>query len=112
MGMECRGVAVAAVVDAVREVRASVEVPVTVADDFNFWNKPESDAVAREVDFIVLHAHPLWNGILLPDALDWTKETYASLQAEHPESPGGDMIGGRAPHAAQSDDDDVVTCCR
>ena len=33
----------------IRAVRAETEVPVTVADDFNFWNKPESQEVAKEL---------------------------------------------------------------
>ncbi len=70
-----------------RTLRAQTSVPVTSADDFNFWNKPGSDAVADEVDFITMHAHPLWNGILLDRALDWTTATYASIRKAHPHVP-------------------------
>jgi exo-beta-1,3-glucanase (GH17 family) len=59
-------------------------VPVTTADDFNFWNKTESQAVANEVDYIVTHMHPLWNGIQLEAALEWTRKTYAEIQTAHP----------------------------
>jgi exo-beta-1,3-glucanase (GH17 family) len=69
----------------VRWVRAGTIVPITVADDFNFWNKPESRAVARELDFIVMHAHPLWNGLQLEDALAWTKGVVAEVQSVHPD---------------------------
>ena len=68
----------------IRWLRARVRVPVTTADDFNFWNKPESRAVAAEVDFIVMHAHPMWNGKQLSGALDWTANTVASIRAAHP----------------------------
>ena len=68
-----------------REVRARTRVPVSTADDFNFWNKPESEDVARECDFIVLHAHPLWNGLQLEEALDWVRGTLADVQARHPD---------------------------
>lgn len=71
----------------VREVRAGVEVPVTVADDFNFWNKPESRAVAREIDFLTFHAHPMWNGRQLDEALPWLQETLASIGELHPDLP-------------------------
>ncbi|HCH64341.1 MAG TPA: hypothetical protein DFR83_16165, partial [Deltaproteobacteria bacterium] len=37
-----------------RQVRSAVVQPVTTADDYNFWNKSESNAIAREVDFILL----------------------------------------------------------
>ncbi len=68
---------------ALREVRARVAVPVTTADDFNFWNKPESAAVAAEVDFILLHAHPLWNGKQLDEALPWLQAQLADARARH-----------------------------
>jgi exo-beta-1,3-glucanase (GH17 family) len=67
-----------------REVRTRTEVPVTTADDFNFWNKLESSAVAREIDFMVMHAHPLWNGIELEEALPWIQGTLAQVRAAHP----------------------------
>jgi exo-beta-1,3-glucanase (GH17 family) len=70
-------------IDAVREVRARTAVPVTTADDFNFWNKPESRAVAAELDFITLHAHPLWNGQQLNEALPWLREQLAAVVALH-----------------------------
>jgi exo-beta-1,3-glucanase (GH17 family) len=69
----------------IRALRAGVRQPVTTADDFNFWNKPESREVAREVDFITMHYHPLWNGRMLADALDSTVATYRSIQALHPD---------------------------
>ncbi len=67
-----------------RQARTATTVPVTTADDFNFWNKPESNEVAAEIDFITLHMHPLWNGIQLEAALDWTRDIHASILAAHP----------------------------
>jgi exo-beta-1,3-glucanase (GH17 family) len=69
----------------VRRVRAAVSVPVTVADDFNYWNKPDSRALAAEVDFVMMHAHPMWNGLQLEDALAWLKEQVSLVRATHPE---------------------------
>ena len=77
----------AVLLDALREVRARVDVPVTTADDFNFWNKPESREVAAAVDFILLHAHPLWNGKQLDEALPWLRERVAEVAALHPDRP-------------------------
>ena len=70
---------------AVRRVRAGVSVPVTVADDFNFWNKPESRAVAAEIDYVTMHAHPMWNGQQLDDALPWLRRRFAEVRALHPD---------------------------
>jgi exo-beta-1,3-glucanase (GH17 family) len=77
----------ATLIAALRQVRARTSVPVTTADDFNFWNKPEARDVAREVDFVVTHMHPLWNGIQVEDALAWTQRTLASIVAAHPDRP-------------------------
>ncbi len=70
-------------VAALREVRARVTQPVTTADDFNFWNKPESAPIAAEVDFITLHAHPLWNGRQLDEALGWLQERLVEVATLH-----------------------------
>ncbi len=69
----------------VREVRARVTAPVTTADDFNYWNKPESRALAAEIDFITLHAHPMWNGRQLDEALTWFGEQISVVQTLHHE---------------------------
>lgn len=68
-----------------RHVRASIKQPVTTADDYNFWNKPESQAVAAEVDFLLLHAYAMWNQQKLEDAVQWTADTVASIQKHHPD---------------------------
>ncbi len=65
-------------------VRAEISQPVTTADDYNFWNKPESHAIADRVDFLLLHAYAMWNGKSLDEAVPWTAATVASIQAEHP----------------------------
>lgn len=66
-----------------REMRARTRVPVSTADDFNFWNKPESDAVAAECDFVFTHLHPLWNGTSLENAVPWIERELAPIRARH-----------------------------
>jgi exo-beta-1,3-glucanase (GH17 family) len=69
----------------VRQIRAAVAVPVTTADDYQYWNRSESLALAREVDFITVHIHPLWNGQQLDNALPWFREQLAAVRAVHPD---------------------------
>jgi exo-beta-1,3-glucanase (GH17 family) len=69
----------------IRTLRAAVKQPVTTADDYNFWNKPESHAVADEIDFLLLHAYAMWNKQSLADAVQWTKRTVASIARAHPQ---------------------------
>ncbi len=70
-----------------RTVRAAIEQPVSTADDYNFWNKPEAQELAREVDFLLLHAYAMWNRQSLAQAVPWTEATVASIRALHPELP-------------------------
>ncbi len=70
-------------IEHVQRLRSSVEVPVTVADDFNFWSKPQSRKLAAELDFILMHAHPMWNGLQLEGALDWLKKQKNVVEAMH-----------------------------
>jgi exo-beta-1,3-glucanase (GH17 family) len=67
-----------------REVRAGTSVPVTTADDFSFWVTPESDVIAREVDFLMVHAYAMWNGQPLERAVAFTREKYAEVGRRHP----------------------------
>lgn len=72
-------------IELIRRVRSEVTQPVTTADDYNFWNRPESQAVAREIDFVVLHAYAMWNRQTLDDAVAWTATQVEAIQAAHPE---------------------------
>lgn len=68
----------------VKKVQSAVKVPVTLADDYNFWNKPWSKQVSQQLDFIVLHAYAMWNSKTLDNAVAWTEQVYGDIQAEHP----------------------------
>jgi exo-beta-1,3-glucanase (GH17 family) len=70
----------------IRVVRNYTNVPVTTADDYNFWNKPESKSVASEVDFIVVHIYPLWNGKTLDNSIEWMSSIFFNeIKKFHPE---------------------------
>ena len=73
------------VIRKIRHVRSNIQQPVTVSDDYNFWNKPESKKIAAELDFICLHGYAVWNQQLLSNAMEWTESTYRSIQAYHPD---------------------------
>lgn len=86
---------------AIREMRARTRVPVTTADDYNFWNKPESEPVARECDFLMVHAHPLWNGQSVESAIPWTEAQLAVIRERHPGVP---LVLGETGWATQRTD--------
>lgn len=68
----------------IRQVRAGVAQPVATADDYDFWNKEQSKAVAAEVDFIMLHIYALWHGQQVESAMKWTNDIYDGIQRLHP----------------------------
>lgn len=68
----------------VRQTRQAIKQPVTVNDDYNFWNKPAAKQLVKEVDFIGLHAYAFWNNITLDDSLEWTKGIYQDIQKRFP----------------------------
>ena len=68
----------------VKRVQHETQVPVTLADDYNFWNKPGSQEIAETLDYIVLHAYAMWNSQTLEDAVNWTEKTFNDIQALHP----------------------------
>ncbi len=71
----------------IRVLREHTTVPVSTADDYNFWNKPESRKVADELDFVVTHIYPLWNGLTLDNTTLWLDKTYAEVKKLHPDKP-------------------------
>ncbi|MBN2866031.1 MAG: hypothetical protein JXK16_08495 [Thiotrichales bacterium] len=68
----------------VRQTRQAIKQPVTVNDDYNFWNKPSAQQLAKEVDFIGLHAYAFWNNITLDKSLSWTQGIYEDIQQRFP----------------------------
>ena len=69
----------------IRQVRTAIKQPVTVADDFKYWRTKESQALAKELDFIVMHAYAMWLGEQLDNAVDWTKKQFEDVSKQHPD---------------------------
>lgn len=88
-------------IEVIRKVRARTNVPVTTADDYNFWNKPASRAVAAECDFVFTNMHPLWNGAALDGALPWIETQLAAIRALHPDR---EVVIGETGWATQRND--------
>ena len=73
------------VVGYIRDVRSRIKQPVTVNDDYNFWNKEHSKKIAAEVDFIGLHAYAFWNNKTVSEAMAWTDSIYRNIQKRYPD---------------------------
>ena len=68
----------------VREARARTKLPVTTADDLDFWKEPAGRELAEELDLVVTHIHPLWRGRQLEEAVDYTGRAFQELREVHP----------------------------
>jgi exo-beta-1,3-glucanase (GH17 family) len=74
------------VIDFVRQVKASIKQPVTVAENYDWWRK-DGAALAAEVDFIGVHTYPVWEGKTIDEALDFTIENIREVRAALPDKP-------------------------
>jgi len=75
------------VIQYIRKVRAEIKQPVTVNDDYNFWNKPHAKKIVNELDFIGLHAYAFWNNKTIDESIKWTIDIYNSIKTLYPDYP-------------------------
>ncbi len=88
------------VVEYVRYVKASIEQPVTVADNYEWWMR-DGAPLAAEVDFIGLHAYPVWEDKPVDEALAYTIENIEGVRAAIPNKPIAILEAGWATTATE-----------
>lgn len=69
----------------VRQVKAAIGQPVTVADNYVWWIRDGAPLVA-EVDFIGVHTYPQWEQKSIDEGLAYTLENIDGVRAAHPGS--------------------------
>jgi exo-beta-1,3-glucanase (GH17 family) len=67
----------------VDQVKKAVRCPVTVADDFLYWQQPQAKLMDH-VDFITMHAYPIWGHEDIDTAMASTIKDYESVRKAHP----------------------------
>ena len=78
-------VSVGQLITYIRKVRNRVGHRVSTAEPWRVWlDHPE---LAREVDFISIHALPYWEGTSIDNAVDQVFEMYDTLQKAYPDKP-------------------------
>ena len=70
----------------VREVKAAVSQPVTVADNYEWWIA-DGAPLAAEVDFLGVHTYPVWENKTIDEALAYTIENIERVHAALPDRP-------------------------
>ena len=74
------------VINYVRRVKAAIEQPVTVADNYEWWIR-DGALLATEVDFLGVHTYPAWEEKSIDEALSYTVENIRGVQSALPEKP-------------------------
>ncbi len=69
----------------VKQVKAAIDQPVTVADNYVWWIR-EGAPLAAVVDFIGVHTYPAWEEKTINEALPYTIENIERVQAALPDS--------------------------
>ncbi len=74
------------VISYVRQVKASIEQPVTVADNYVWWAR-NGAALAAEVDFLGVHIYPLWEHKTIDQAMAYSLDNIRQVQEALPGKP-------------------------
>ncbi len=74
------------VISYVRQVKAAVSQPVTVADNYEWWIA-DGAPLAAELDFIGVHTYPAWENKTIDEALAYTIENIEDVNAALPDKP-------------------------
>ena len=74
------------VIKYVRRVRAGIDQPVTVAENYLWWARSGAP-LAAEVDFLGVHTYPVWEGKTIDEALAYTVDNIESVRGALPGRP-------------------------
>ena len=91
------------VVDYVRQVKAAIDQPVTVADNYEWWAL-DGAALAAEVDFIGVHTYPAWEEKTIDEALAYTVKNIEEVRNALPGKPIAILEAGWASSAIEFGD--------
>jgi exo-beta-1,3-glucanase (GH17 family) len=91
------------VINYVRRVKAAIEQPVTVADNYEWWIK-DGASLAAEVDFLGIHTYPAWEEKSIDEALPYTIDNMQRVRAALPDKPMAILEAGWASTAIEFGD--------
>jgi len=87
----------------VRLVKAAIDQPVTVAENYAWWIR-DGAALAAVVDFLGVHTYPEWEGKTIDEALAYTIENIEGVRAALPDKPLAILEAGWATAATEFGD--------
>ena len=71
------------VISYVKQVKAALQQPVTVADNYEWWIR-DGATLAAEVDFVGVHTYPIWEGKSIDDGLSYTIDNIEGVRGAFP----------------------------
>jgi len=74
-----------AIIKYVRQVKAAIKQPVTVADNYDWWAK-HGARLARELDFVSVHIYPVWEGKTIDEAMSYGIANMEAVRKTLPDS--------------------------
>ena len=84
----------------VRQVKAAIDQPVTVADNYEWWIR-DGAPLAAEVDFLGVHTYPVWEDKMIDEALAYTVENIERVHVALPDKPIAILEAGWATKATE-----------
>ena len=84
----------------VEQVKAAIDQPVTVADNYEWWIE-DGAPLAEVVDFLGVHTYPAWENKTIDEALAYTIENMERVQAALPGRPMAILEAGWATTAVE-----------
>ena len=87
----------------VRLVKAAIDQPVTVAENYAWWIR-DGAALAAVVDFLGVHTYPEWEGKTIDEALAYTIDNIEGVRAALPDKPIAILEAGWATVAIEFGD--------
>ena len=69
-------------INRIKEVRKTTKIPITTAEVWSTWL--EHPQLANEVDFLIVHIHPYWDGISIERAAVYVAATWQRLKEFFP----------------------------
>lgn len=88
------------VIEYVEQVKAAIEQPVTVADNYEWWIQ-DGAPLAAVVDFIGVHTYPAWEEKTIDEALAYTVSNMEDVHAALPGKPLAILEAGWATTASE-----------
>ncbi len=91
------------VISYVRQVKAAIDQPVTVADNYEWWIQ-DGAPLAVEVDFLGIHTYPAWEDKTIDEAIPYTVENMQGVSTALPGKPVAILEAGWATVAIEFGD--------